>query len=261
MVGLLCCVTCLHADDRFYFLTELDGRPALVHEPDLYYPEGLKAEGVVGSVRMAILINEEGNTEITRIIESSNKLFEASARIYAGALVYEPPLRNGEPVKARTVLTVDFQLDGPANDAKPSADSLRGELDGLSKEELTQRLKSFMDTMKNQTGGSTSSNSSQNSFSLNELDAVPKRLSGNPPEYPMDLRRQRVEGLVKLLVLIQTDGSVWVERVVEAAELAFIMPAIRCAESCVFEVPKKNGRPVNARFMFPIRFRISDTPQ
>ncbi|MEM7673866.1 MAG: energy transducer TonB [Verrucomicrobiota bacterium] len=252
-------------DERAYFFTELDAKPAILSEPDLFYPDDLKEKGETGNVRMVVLIDQNGKTEVSRVVESSHSLFEASARMYASGLVYEVPMKNGKPVKARTLVSVDFKLDGlrfaseiPNNkDNSDSLATIREELQGMSREELAERLKEIV---KNIGGPSQDQASRQqasaDSFNLNQLDSVPKRVSGDAPEYPFDLRNQGVEGLVKLLVMIQKDGSVWVERVTEASNLAFIIPAIRCAESCRFEVPKKNGRPVNARFIFPLSFKI-----
>lgn len=94
-------------------------------------------------------------------------------------------------------------------------------------------------------------------FSLADLDKVPRRLSGpRQPEYPYELKRNRIEGFVKMLVMIDETGRVSVLEVVEATNREFEKPAIAFAEASVYEKPLKNGEPVKTRFFFPLKFTI-----
>jgi hypothetical protein len=43
---------------------------------------------------------------------------------------------------------------------------------------------------------------------------------------------------------------------VEGKIRAFVPNAITFAEGCLFEVPKKNGKSVSARYNWPIKFSI-----
>ena len=93
-------------------------------------------------------------------------------------------------------------------------------------------------------------------FSLAELDRVPKRISGRAPEYPYELKRNRIEGDVMLLVEIDERGRVKVIEVLSSDNRAFEKPAIESAESCVFEKPMKDGKAVRTRFQFPLKFSL-----
>ncbi|MGB0370117.1 MAG: energy transducer TonB [Opitutales bacterium] len=94
-------------------------------------------------------------------------------------------------------------------------------------------------------------------FSLAELDRVPRRLSGRKPEYPYELRRNKIEGHVRLEVLIDEQGRVEVLGVLESTHREFERPAIESAESCIFEKPMKDGKAVKTKFIFPFPFTIN----
>jgi TonB family protein len=93
-------------------------------------------------------------------------------------------------------------------------------------------------------------------FDLKELDRVPRRVRTVMPVYPHELRRASVTGEVVLLVIIDVNGRVEVERVVSATNREFETAAVKAAEQCVFETPLRGGRPVNARYRWNIPFEL-----
>lgn len=92
-------------------------------------------------------------------------------------------------------------------------------------------------------------------FELNELDKIPNRLSKLDIEYPENARIAGIEGIVNLIVKIDKEGKVKVESV-ECENKIFESPAVRAVENLRYEVPTKNGIPVNARFRLSIPFKI-----
>ncbi|MGJ3242804.1 MAG: energy transducer TonB [Opitutales bacterium] len=95
-------------------------------------------------------------------------------------------------------------------------------------------------------------------FELKDLDRVPKAIKRGALNYPFELKRERIEGSVKLLVLINEEGEVRVLDVVESTHRAFEKPAIEAAEDSLFESPRKNGEKVKVKFFLPIRFSLSN---
>ncbi len=91
-------------------------------------------------------------------------------------------------------------------------------------------------------------------FDIKDLDSAPRRIRTAALVYPPHLKRARVPGVVTLLVIIDENGSVKVDKVVESTINDFDANAIRFAEACAFEPPKKGGRAVRARYSWPIRF-------
>lgn len=94
-------------------------------------------------------------------------------------------------------------------------------------------------------------------FSLDMLDKIPRRIDSSRVEYPKHMLKRGIEGDVSLLVLIDTSGAVSVEKVVSATNKFFAESAVAAAKNFVYESPTKNGRAVRARFVLPIPFRIS----
>lgn len=93
-------------------------------------------------------------------------------------------------------------------------------------------------------------------FEVSDLDRVPRVIRRGRLEYPFELRRSGIQGTVRLLVVIDTDGRVRVQEVLEATNRAFVRPAIEAAENSVYETPTRNGEPVRTRFVLPIRFSL-----
>jgi TonB family protein len=93
-------------------------------------------------------------------------------------------------------------------------------------------------------------------FDLKELDRVPRRIKTVMPVYPQELRRARVSGEVVLVVIIDVNGRVEIEKVVSSTAREFETAAIRGAEQCEFEPPLHGGKRVNARYVWHIPFEI-----
>lgn len=94
------------------------------------------------------------------------------------------------------------------------------------------------------------------SFDVSELDRVPRRIRTVAPVYPMELKRARVEGDVELVVIIDPTGAVKVEKALGASPRDLVTAAIRAAEQCTFEPPRRNGELVHARYSMRVPFRI-----
>jgi periplasmic protein TonB len=94
-------------------------------------------------------------------------------------------------------------------------------------------------------------------FSLEQLDSIPRLRKGVKPHYPRQLLAAHIEGLVRMLVLLDERGRVSVQKVLEADREEFEQSAIEAAEGFVYDPPTKNGKPVNTEFILPIRFAIN----
>jgi TonB family protein len=94
-------------------------------------------------------------------------------------------------------------------------------------------------------------------FELSDLDETPRLLQGASPRHPRDLLRERVEGDVRLRVLLDENGRVQVQSVISSTQAAFERPAIEAAERFRYTPPTKNGQPARTVFVLPIRFAIN----
>lgn len=93
-------------------------------------------------------------------------------------------------------------------------------------------------------------------FSIEQLDCVPQLRKGARPSYPRQMLAAHIEGIVRMLVLLDITGRVTVRKVLEANRIEFEQSAIEAAERFVYDPPTKNGRPVNTEFVLPIKFEI-----
>ncbi len=95
-------------------------------------------------------------------------------------------------------------------------------------------------------------------FALHELDKTPGIIKKGSLIYPPRLKRQGVEGEVKLLVMIDENGKVSVVEVVSSTHPDFVNASRRAAENSVYQPPTKNGKKVKVQFYLPIRFTLLD---
>ncbi|MFP4282605.1 MAG: energy transducer TonB [Opitutales bacterium] len=93
-------------------------------------------------------------------------------------------------------------------------------------------------------------------FSIADLDSRPRRIRTVMPEYPTELQSQGVTGIVRLEVLIDEEGNVTVEDVIDGPHPTLIQNARQAVSRWRFEPPTKDGRPVRARYIQPIPFEI-----
>ncbi|MBO5255223.1 MAG: TonB family protein [Opitutales bacterium] len=93
-------------------------------------------------------------------------------------------------------------------------------------------------------------------FELDMLDKIPRRLDKTIVDYPKQMLKRGIEGYVKLLVIIDTTGVLSIEKVIDATNSHFAKNALAAVDKFLYEVPKKNGKSVKARFELEIPFKI-----
>lgn len=93
-------------------------------------------------------------------------------------------------------------------------------------------------------------------FELSGLDKIPRRLNNVRIKYPPDMLRRGVEGEVRLNVIIDEQGNIEVESVVSSTNSRFEESAIASASKLKYEIPLRGGKPVRAKFVLPIPFKI-----
>lgn len=94
-------------------------------------------------------------------------------------------------------------------------------------------------------------------FGFEDLDEIPRVVRPGRIEYPPNLRRQKVEGYVRLLVIIDESGRVTVSDVEDFSHRDFVGPARRGAEASRFSPPTRNGQPVRARYTWNLKFELN----
>ena len=75
------------------------------------------------------------------------------------------------------------------------------------------------------------------------------------PEYPDELKRQGVSGVVTISFLVDEHGVVSEAKVIKTTNEAFSKPAMDALVQWKFKPAMKGGTPVSKKVAFPIQFR------
>jgi protein TonB len=93
-------------------------------------------------------------------------------------------------------------------------------------------------------------------FAFGELDDIPRLVREGRFRYPPNSPRGRGEAIVRLLVYVEKDGRISVQKVVESSHKEFILPAKHMAEGSRFSPPLRNGQAVRSQYVWPIRIPL-----
>lgn len=85
----------------------------------------------------------------------------------------------------------------------------------------------------------------------------PRFLYRELPEYPLLARRRKLEGRVVLFVSLSDQGTLMGVEVLEASNQMFVGPSIEAVKRSRFAPATRNGVPVAAKALLPIRFTLN----
>jgi protein TonB len=94
-------------------------------------------------------------------------------------------------------------------------------------------------------------------LSAAELDQKPRPVLQASPQYPIDLRKKKVEGTVNVVFFVDKDGRVLNPQVENSSHPAFERPALEAVRQWRFEAGTRNGRKVSFKMRVPISFHVS----
>ncbi len=75
-----------------------------------------------------------------------------------------------------------------------------------------------------------------------------------PPDYPNELRREGVSGIVTVKCTIDEQGNVQDPEVEKSSNGAFEKPALSALKKWKFKPAKQDGNPVSTKVSIPIKF-------
>lgn len=103
------------------------------------------------------------------------------------------------------------------------------------------------------------------SLRAQDADGVYTKVDENPsptktakPAYPAELRRDGVEGLVAVSVVIDENGDVISSKVAKSSNKAFDSFALDAINKWKFKPAKKDGKAVKVKVTIPFRFSIDE---
>jgi len=91
-------------------ISDLDQPPRRIRTVAPVHPPHLRAARVQGHVTLLVVIERTGSVKVEEVIEASVRDFIPAAITSAEQCLFEPPTKNGEPVRARYRFTIRFSL-------------------------------------------------------------------------------------------------------------------------------------------------------
>lgn len=95
-------------------------------------------------------------------------------------------------------------------------------------------------------------------FNIADLDRPPEPVVQPAPVFPFNLKREAVQGHVRVEFVVDTEGRVHHPFVIQSSHPGFDEAAITGVARWRFRPGYKNGRKVNTRMQVPIVFKIVD---
>lgn len=86
----------------------------------------------------------------------------------------------------------------------------------------------------------------------------PVPLSAPPPVFPVELKRQQVDGVVIVHIVVNKLGFVEDCLVKRSSRSEFEQPALDAVRNWTFQPARKDGRDVPAEINLPIKFNSGD---
>jgi protein TonB len=90
----------------------VDEKPERIKDPPLEYPDLLRQAGIEGNVVIEVIIDTTGHAEpgSLRVVQSTNKAFELSARDAVLKSVYRPGRVRGQAVRVLVQVPISFTI-------------------------------------------------------------------------------------------------------------------------------------------------------
>lgn len=97
-------------DLDIFDVADLDRPPRRVKTVPPVYPIEMRRSRIQGVVALILVIDKNGNATVEKVAETTNREFNQAAIAAAEQCRWEPPMKNGEPVRARYLMRVPFRL-------------------------------------------------------------------------------------------------------------------------------------------------------
>ena len=116
--------------------------PSLKEEPVLYYPMAALQNSYSGTPRVVLYISKDGNVEKVQLAKSSGiGILDSAALDYSKNFVFNPAMRNGQPVSSRMAMDIKFQFSNQNWNADAYVDEVKDLYDQLSYANPLERIK------------------------------------------------------------------------------------------------------------------------
>lgn len=95
---------------KVYSFAEVTTKPHPIHITTPDYPQFAKQKKITGTVKLYLVINENGSVESAKFVDGPN-VFKESALRAAKTFKFKPGKLNDEAVKVYMVMPMNFELN------------------------------------------------------------------------------------------------------------------------------------------------------
>ena len=92
-------------------------------------------------------------------------------------------------------------------------------------------------------------------FDLSDVDKRPSAISMTTPQYPYNLKQQKIKGRAVIEFVLDAKGKPQRVRAVSSTNKEFEQPAIDCVTRSIWDPARKDGKAVACRVRIPIEFK------
>ena len=185
----------------------------ITHKEPAVYPQAMKRSGLRGEVLLGFVITKEGNVSNVVVLNSNNPGFNEAAIEALKEWKFEPAQHDGKPEDAKMRLTIVFSKDYGARDFAT----------------VEQPSKKDQDKLPEQY----------------RYDVAPQPQGVLTPVYPYQQLRDKIEGKVTVVFLINEDGKISDVKVMEATSPDMGQAMVAAVESFSFLPALKDGKPTS----------------
>lgn len=197
--------------------------PTVVSQVQPEYTEEAREARYEGVVVLEGVVRTDGSIEIVRVVRGLGFGLDQKAIEALEQWTFRPGTRNGEPVDVAINVEVNFNLhDGPEQPVP------QPEPPDLSEEPLR----------------------------IGAGVTPPTVVSQVHPEMTLAAREEQIEGTVVLELIVHTDGTAEVVRVVRGLGYGLDFAAMDALEQWVFEPGTRNGEPVAVVINAEVNFKL-----
>lgn len=194
------------------------------------YPYALWKDGVTGKARVGIVIGRNGRVEQVKVLQADRPEFGLALAAAAERFVFEPALKDGNPVPHLLNFEQEFSWRELPDEAAENLLSLERK----HPEKIV--------------GGA-------------KLDTPLTPLARRPPQFPLGVSPDVTDGQAVIEFLVDEDGRVRLPRTVSATLPEFGYAATLAVAGWWFEPPKSGGKSVVVRAQVPFNFKLPTAPK
>ena len=207
--------------------------PRVIHEVKPFYPPDVMKAGVQGTVELELVVLADGTVGDVKVVKALHASLDQEAIKAVKQWRFKPGTKDGQPVAVLVAAEMTFTLGKPSGQTRlpalpPSpetrpaaATSLPGVVykpgDGVSPPRATHQVK---------------------------------------PQYTADAMNAKVQGSVKLEVVVLPDGTVGDVTVVRSLDTSLDLEAIKTVRQWRFEPGTKDGKPVPVQVEIEMTFTL-----